>query len=110
MQAEAIFKGATRPAMLLGIPLVPLVSLTGTALLAALWGGMLISMWVAIGALSALIPALAWMRWITERDDQRLHQMFVAVKLGQQDRNHRFWGARSYSPTLFKGANDAWRR
>ena len=30
MQGEAIYKGATRPAMKLGIPLVPLVVLFGT--------------------------------------------------------------------------------
>jgi type IV secretion system protein VirB3 len=33
MQAEAIYKGATRPAMKLGIPLVPLVILFGTGML-----------------------------------------------------------------------------
>lgn len=33
MQGEAIYKGATRPAMKLGIPLVPLVVLFGTGML-----------------------------------------------------------------------------
>ena len=33
MQAEAIYKGATRPAMKLGIPLVPLVVLFGPGML-----------------------------------------------------------------------------
>ena len=39
MQAEAIYKGATRPAMKLGIPLVPLVLLFGTGMLAIMWVG-----------------------------------------------------------------------
>ena len=33
MPGEAIYKGATRPAMKLGIPLVPLVLLFGTGML-----------------------------------------------------------------------------
>jgi len=24
------------------------------------------------------------------------------------DRNHRFWQARSYAPTVYRGARDAW--
>ena len=39
MQAEAIYKGATRPAMKLGIPLVPLVILFGAGMLLIMWGG-----------------------------------------------------------------------
>jgi type IV secretion system protein VirB3 len=71
MQGEAIYKGATRPAMKLGIPLL-------------------------------------WMRFVTSKDDQRFRQMFVAMKLRLHDRNRRFWHARSYAPTLYRGARDAW--
>ena len=46
MQAEAIYKGATRPAMKLGIPLVPLVVLFGTGMLLVLWIGSLVSWWI----------------------------------------------------------------
>ena len=48
MQAEAIYKGATRPAMKLGIPLVPLVVLFGTGMLLIMWGGTLVSWWIAL--------------------------------------------------------------
>ena len=108
MQAETIYKGATRPAMKLGIPLVPLVVLFGTGMLLIMWGGILLSWWFAVGVLLAFLPALAWMRWLTARDDQRFRQMFVAMKLRRHDRNRRFWRARSYSPTLYRGARDAW--
>ena len=40
MQGEAIYKGATRPAMKLGIPLVPLVVLFGTGMLLIMWGAL----------------------------------------------------------------------
>ena len=108
MQAETIYKGATRPAMKLGIPLVPLVVLFGTGMLLIMWGGILLSWWFAAGVLLALLPALAWMRLLTARDDQRFRQMFVALKLRRHDRNRRFWRTRSYTPTLYRGARDAW--
>lgn len=108
MRDEAIYKGATRPAMLLGIPLVPLVALLGAALLLMLWGGLLVSSWIALAVLLATLPALFWMRYVTSKDDQRFRQMFVAIRLRLQDRNQRLWQARSYTPTLFKGARDAW--
>ena len=108
MQAEVIYKGATRPAMKLGIPLVPLVVLFGSGMLLIMWGGILLSWWIGAGVLLSFVPALLWMRWVTSRDDQRFRQMFVALKLRLHDHNRRDWHARSYSPTLYRGARDAW--
>ena len=106
MQSEAIYKGATRPAMKLGIPLLPLVMLLGTSMLLVMWGGTLISWWIAPAALLGVVPALVWMRFVTARDDQRLRQMFVVVGLRRRDCNHQLWQARSYAPTLYRGARD----
>jgi type IV secretion system protein VirB3 len=108
MLGEVIYKGATRPAMKLGIPLVPLVILFGTGMLLIMWGGILVSWWVALAVLLAVLPALGWMRYVTAKDDQRFRQMFVAAKLRFHDRNRRFWRARSYAPNLYRGARDAW--
>ncbi|MCX2864936.1 VirB3 family type IV secretion system protein [Paucibacter sp. PLA-PC-4] len=108
MQSEAIFKGATRPAMTFGVPLTPLVVLVGSGMLVIVWGGILISWWIALGVLLAVGPAWLWMRIVTAQDDQRFKQVCVALKLRLHDRNHRFWGARSYAPHLYRGARDAW--
>jgi len=108
MQTEAIYKGATRPAMKLGIPLVPLVLLFGSGMLLIMWGSILLSGWLAVAVVLAWVPALLWMRFITARDDQRFRQIFVALKLRLNDRNRRLWQARSYAPTLYRGARDAW--
>lgn len=108
MQAETVYKGATRPAMKLGIPLVPLVVLFGAGMLAIMWCGVLLSWWFSLGVALAIAPALFWMRFVTAKDDQRFHQVFVALKLRLHDRNRRVWRARSYSPTLYRGARDAW--
>ncbi len=93
--------------MKFGIPLVPLVVLFGVAMLIILWGGLLISWWIAVFAVAAVAPALAWMRFVTRKDDQRFRQFFIAAKLRLQDRNRRFWRARSYSPTTYRGGRDA---
>ena len=69
MLGEAIYKGATRPAMKLGIPLVPLVLLFGIGMLLIMWGGILVSWWVALAVLVAIAPALAWMRYVTGVDE-----------------------------------------
>ena len=108
MQGEAIYKGATRPAMKLGIPLVPLVVLFGTGMLLVLWGGTLLSWWLALGVATGLVPVVLWMRIITAQDDQRLRQVFVALKLGLHDHNRPLWQARSYAPTTYRGCSDAW--
>jgi type IV secretion system protein VirB3 len=105
---EAIYKGATRPAMKFGIPLVPLVVLFGSGMLTVVWGGFLLGWWVAAAVLVAAVPALVWMRLVTAKEDQRFRQLFVALKLRLHDRNGRLWNARSYAPTLYRGAQDDW--
>ena len=108
MQAEAIYKGATRPAMKLGIPLVPLVILFGGGMLMIMWIGPLLTWWIVPVVLATFAPTLAWMRFVTRKDDQRFRQIFLAMKLRLHDHNRRLWHARSYAPTLYRGARDAW--
>ena len=108
MNSEAIYKGATRPAMKLGIPLVPLVLVFGTGMLLVIWSGVLLTWWLALGVVASFVPCLLWMRFVTSRDDQRFRQMLVATKLWLHDSNRRFWAARSYAPTMYRGARDAW--
>jgi type IV secretion system protein VirB3 len=57
MQREAIYKGATRPAMKFGVPLVPLVVLFGSAMLVTLWGGVLVSWWTVPLVAAARAPS-----------------------------------------------------
>lgn len=108
MQRETIYKGATRPAMKFGIPLVSLVAMLGTAMLLILWGGLLLSWWIALAVLVAVVPMLVWMRMVTAKDDQRHRQVFLAMKLRLYDHNRAFWRAHSYTPTLYRGVRDDW--
>ena len=50
------------------------------------------------------------MRFVTNQDDQRFRQMFVAAKLRFNDRNKRLWQSRSYAPYLYRGTRDVWHR
>jgi len=109
VEAEAIYKGATRPAMKLGVPLVPLVVLCGTGMLTIMWVGPLVSWWVVPIVLCAVVPLLAWMRFVTRKDDQRFRQLFLAIRLRLNDRNRSFWRSRSYAPYVYRGCRDAQR-
>jgi type IV secretion system protein VirB3 len=110
MLAEAIYKGATRPAMKLGIPLVPLVVLVGFGMLLIMWVGPLLTWWIVPGVLASIAPLLGWMRLVTHKDDQRLKQLLIAGKLRWWDRNRRLWRSRSYAPYLYRRNRDVWHR
>jgi type IV secretion system protein VirB3 len=108
MRAETIYKGATRPAMKFGIPLVPLVAVFGVGVLVAMWGGALLTWWIAAAVAATALPLLVWMRVVTGKDDQRFRQIFIGMRLRLYDRNHALWRTRSYAPTVYRGARDAW--
>lgn len=103
---EEIFKGATRPPMLFGIPLIPCIVVAGATILVSMWGAVLVSRWIAIGAVSAALPALLWMRHMSKKDDQRLRQLTLQLKLHLRARNSRVWKCRSYAPYKFRGTRD----
>lgn len=99
---DRIFKGCTRPAMKLGVPLVPLVVVVGGCFLAGMWGTVLLrSLWPAAFALTLLVGLLTTMRAITKKDDQRFKQMGLWLLLRVGNRNRRFWGATSYAPARY---------
>jgi type IV secretion system protein VirB3 len=106
---EVIYKGATRPALLLDMPMVPALGLSVFALVGGMWGWYLSGQpyWLA-GAALILTPILAVMRSITKQDDQRVMQFFRRALLQLRHRNRKFWGCRSYSPIVYDGASDAW--
>jgi type IV secretion system protein VirB3 len=106
---ERIYKGATRPALLLDMPMVPTVGLSVSALIIGVWGWWLSGRWYWLaGALLFIAPLLAVMRSITKQDDQRVMQFWRRTLLNLRHRNRKFWGCRSYSPIIYEGSSDAW--
>ena len=115
---EAIYKGATRPPMKWGVPLVALVGLFMPAIVALFWamflanrrfGGSVGTSIMVIG-IAVLVTLFMWMRQVTARDDQRLNQTIKAWKLRLANRNRALFGFRSYGAYRAVGARDGWRR
>jgi type IV secretory pathway VirB3-like protein len=107
---EAIYKGATRPPTIFGVPLVPFLLVAGVGFLAGMYLLVYASVaWTAVVAGGAL-SVMLWMRGLTRRDDQRLRQALLAARLAIACPNRHFWRCRSYSPFALRGSRDAWRR
>jgi type IV secretion system protein VirB3 len=60
---DPLFKGCTRPAMMFGVPLVPLAVVTVAVILLAVWTTILLVV--------LLLPIILTMRLITKSDDQQ---------------------------------------
>ncbi|MFL9989337.1 VirB3 family type IV secretion system protein [Paraburkholderia sediminicola] len=98
---DPVFKGCTRPAMLWGVPLVPLLMVGGGMLIPAIWA-LLASPPSGVALLFLMIPVFVAMRIITRGDDQRLAQYALRVRMGVRQGNRRFWGAYAYAPVRLK--------
>jgi type IV secretion system protein VirB3 len=108
---ETVFKGATRPPMKFGVPLVMLIALVLPGLVAGMWLSILVNWLFAPVIFGAVILAFIWMRYVTSRDDQRLSQMLMGIRLALRNPNRSLRnGARSYAPVSLKGGRDVWRR
>ncbi|HKU00301.1 MAG TPA: VirB3 family type IV secretion system protein [Paraburkholderia sp.] len=99
--SDPVFKGCTRPAMLWGVPLVPLLVVGGSILIPAIWV-LLASPPMGVGIVLLLVPVFATMRALTRHDDQRLAQYALHVRMALSQRNRRFWGAHTYVPVRAK--------
>ncbi|AJX00041.1 VirB3 family type IV secretion system protein [Burkholderia gladioli pv. gladioli] len=98
---DPVFKGCTRPAMLWGVPLVPLLMVGGCILIPAIWA-LLASPPAGVGIVLLLVPVFVTMRAVTRHDDQRLAQVVLCFRMAFRQRNRRFWGAHAYVPVRVK--------
>ena len=107
---EPIFPGASRPPMKWGVPLMALVALFMPSFVAVIWLGILVSWWAALPLVLAATAGFVWMRHVTARDDHRLAQQWLRLKLALRNPNRRLrGGVRSYAPLPLNGGPDAWR-
>lgn len=93
---DPLFKGCTRPAMYLGVPLVPLVVATVTIILISVWTTLFVSL--------ALVPIVVVMRQIAKSDDQQFRLLWLKLlfRVIHYNHNAKFWRASTYSPIAFK--------
>lgn len=93
---DPLFKGCTRPAMLFGVPLVPLAVVTGVTVLVSIWTTIFFSV--------LLILLLLIMRQVAKSDDQQFRLLGLKLRFRILNYNHnkKFWQASVYSPFAFK--------
>jgi type IV secretion system protein VirB3 len=98
---DPLFKGCTRPAMVFGVPVKPLMIICGPIVLAALLvPGLPVKVFLAV----LLIPIFLAMREIAKTDDQQFRLLFLKMRFRIFSYNHnaKFWNASAYSPIPFK--------
>jgi len=99
---DRIFKGATRPAMMLGVPIVPCILVMGTFFILAMWTLVFAGFVAAASVLLIMVFVVAILRFMTAQDDQRLNQYMMYLRTRPYKRNKGAWGAHSMSPIDFK--------
>ena len=95
------FKGCTKPAMFANVPLIPFLVLTLFLFVGAMWAYVLVSWYLSLFLLIAYFPLYLTMRAISRKDDQRLRQIMLRMRMDMRQRNRRIWGAVSYGPLRF---------
>ncbi len=108
---EAIYKGATRPALLFGVPLVPAILVGGLGILSMAYS-LVLTRSIVMACVVAAAAATGWvaMAVVTRRDDQRLMQYLLRWRLRQARGSRRLWGALSYSAGAVRGMRERPRR
>lgn len=91
-----LFKGCTRPAMLLGVPVIPFVIVCGSLTLGCIW----ISLLFGLSPLTILmvVPVFLAMRFIAKDDDQQFRLMGLRLLFRAGQRNRGFWKSAAYAP------------
>ncbi len=99
---DPVFRGCTRPAMFLGAPMIPVILVTGLAILAAMLG-LFVSAYISIAVITVYLPVYLWMRLVTKSDDQRLNQLVMRLRIRvRMQGSRRYWGALTYVPLALK--------
>ena len=97
--------------MKFGVPLMPLVVLLLPGFIVGMWLSTMVNWRFAPIVFGGLAAAYLWMRIVTSRDDQRLTQLVLNLKLAVHNPNRVLrHGARSYAPVSYRSRAHVWRR
>lgn len=103
IQPDPIFKGCTRPAMLGGVPMAPLIVVALFCFLIGIWGlAFMQSLLPPLFGAALFFSLFLTMRGIARKDDQRFKQIFLYIILRKANKSKRFWRVTSYSPFRYK--------
>jgi len=102
MPESRVFKGATRPPMIGGVPLVPVVLLSLATLQPLAFAVIFQFYTVAVLLVILFLTGFIWMRMLSKRDGWRSKQEFLRFRLRAQKGNSGIWGGVSYGPLRIK--------
>ncbi|OPY76826.1 MAG: Type IV secretion system protein virB3 [Syntrophorhabdus sp. PtaU1.Bin153] len=94
IRRDPLFKGCTRPAMIFGVPVVPLFLVV--------FGIGFFSILTTVLLNFLTIGAVYLMRIIVKNDDQRFRIIGLWLYFRVQDLNRGFWKSAAYSPHIYK--------
>lgn len=89
-QAYPLFNGLARPVMVMGVPLIPLMTMAGVVAAAALNLGLI---WAVLG-----IPLWAVMALMCKHDANYFRLLWLGIDTRYRNRNKSFWQASAYTP------------
>ena len=91
---EILFKGMTRPAMLWGVPIYPLI------IMLCLFS--LISVWINLSIMLFSIPVFFIMKFIASQDDFMFSLLFQRMKMFTSKLNKKYYGVKTYSSMEYR--------
>lgn len=94
IETQPLFKGMTRPAMIFGVPMLPLIIVLG--IVAS------VSVWIHPLYMLVSIPLVLIMRFIAKYDDFMYHILFLGFKSKTPTKNKEYYGAKTYSSLKFR--------
>ena len=82
------------------MPLIPLIKILMPGMLVGMVG---LAYFLPMSLLALLVSTSAWiwMRAVTKKDDQRLLQIFLRLRLRSRQKNTGFWGCAAYAPIVY---------
>lgn len=97
-----VFKGATRPPMIGGVPLVPMVILCLGTLQPLAFFVILQFYTLALFASILFLTGFIWLRLLSKLDGWRTKQEILRMRTRARKGNAQIWGGISYGPLRIK--------
>ncbi len=91
---EILFKGMTRPAMLWGVPIYPLIIMLSLFSLFAVW--------INLAIMLVAIPVFFIMKFIVSQDDFMFSLLFQRMKMNTPKLSKKYYGVKTYTSIEYK--------
>ena len=96
---DLIFKAASRPPLVFGIPLLPFLLVGGGGFILLVWIALLLGKVAALVALLILVAGMFAMRIASNKDPHQITQFLMMVgRWGRGRAASRYWGKRCVCP------------